>query len=150
MVLYSNGKIYKIISNETNKIYIGSTCDKLCKRMADHRTKYKHDSAVSCKEILQYDDARIILVENYSCKNRDELNSREEHWIQEFKHICVNKRSAISNYKYRQKNINYLQKYNKKQWLCPYCCKKMVLNHKKRHFNTDLHKIIKQALTCKI
>ena len=37
---YSNAKIYKIVDN-TNNIYIGSTCKKLCQRLAQHRANYK-------------------------------------------------------------------------------------------------------------
>ena len=36
--MYSRGKIYKIVSDCTDKIYIGSTCEKyLSNRLAGHR-----------------------------------------------------------------------------------------------------------------
>ena len=39
---YQQGKIYKLISSETDKIYIGSTCKKyLSQRLQDHKTDYK-------------------------------------------------------------------------------------------------------------
>jgi hypothetical protein len=38
---YNNGKIYCIKSYETEDIYIGSTTQKLCKRMGSHRRSYK-------------------------------------------------------------------------------------------------------------
>ena len=39
---YENGKIYKLVSPHTNKIYIGSTCKKyLCQRMADHNSRFR-------------------------------------------------------------------------------------------------------------
>jgi len=39
---YSNGKIYKLISYETDTCYIGSTAEKLLsKRMAKHRCDHK-------------------------------------------------------------------------------------------------------------
>ena len=38
---YQNGKIYKIVSNQTDKIYIGSTaCPRLCTRLAQHKSNY--------------------------------------------------------------------------------------------------------------
>ena len=38
MVNYSLGKIYKIVSDLTDKIYIGSTClEKLCMRLSKHK-----------------------------------------------------------------------------------------------------------------
>ena len=38
---YSNGKIYKITSNQTDKIYIGSTILSLEKRLVGHKTECK-------------------------------------------------------------------------------------------------------------
>ncbi len=39
---YQHGKIYKIISNQTNEIYIGSTIYKLLsERMRNHRSDYR-------------------------------------------------------------------------------------------------------------
>ena len=39
---YENGKIYKIVDVGYNKMYIGSTCESLSKRMERHRASYKH------------------------------------------------------------------------------------------------------------
>lgn len=40
---YNNGKIYKLISPHTDKIYVGSTCkERLCQRLASHRMNYKN------------------------------------------------------------------------------------------------------------
>jgi hypothetical protein len=41
MVNYQKGKINKIVCNETDMIYIGSTCKKLCQRITQHRASYK-------------------------------------------------------------------------------------------------------------
>ena len=38
---YSKGQIYKIVDVGYNKMYIGSTCEDLSKRMERHRTAYK-------------------------------------------------------------------------------------------------------------
>ena len=38
---YSEGKIYKVVNSINSLIYIGSTCQRLCIRMADHRRKAK-------------------------------------------------------------------------------------------------------------
>lgn len=43
MVNYKDGKIYKIVSSQTAKIYIGSTTKKyLSQRMDDHRSMLRH------------------------------------------------------------------------------------------------------------
>ena len=41
MVNYQNGKIYKIIDYTNDNIYIGSTCEKLCRRIQKHKASYK-------------------------------------------------------------------------------------------------------------
>ena len=39
---YQNGKIYQIIDNTNNNIYIGSTCEPtLARRLSGHVRKYK-------------------------------------------------------------------------------------------------------------
>ena len=38
---YKNGKIYKIVSDLTDKIYIGSTTQPLYKRHSKHKGNYK-------------------------------------------------------------------------------------------------------------
>ena len=53
MVNYSNGKIYKIVSNNTDKIYIGSTTVKLAVRKARHIQSIKEGCDMSSKHILQ-------------------------------------------------------------------------------------------------
>ena len=96
MVNYNNSKIYKIVSSQTDKVYIGSTTkDRLCQRMTGHRASYKSYlnkkyHYVSSFEIVKYDDAEIILIEAFPCKNKDELHKRERYWIENTKD-CINK-----------------------------------------------------------
>ena len=93
---YKNGKIYKIIDNTNNNIYIGSTIKKyLCDRLSGHRQSYKRflkDNNKKCYcssfEILKNEEYQIILIENYPCNNRDELHSRERYYIELLN--CVN------------------------------------------------------------
>jgi len=78
MTDYKNGKIYAIKSHLTDKIYIGSTANPLNERFNTHTTAYKANRlSCSSKEILQYDDAYIELLENYPCESRSELERRE-------------------------------------------------------------------------
>ena len=43
---YSKAKIYQIINDVSDDIYIGSTCQPLSKRMAEHRTSMKTNETV--------------------------------------------------------------------------------------------------------
>ena len=88
---YQNGKIYKIVSFQTDKVYVGSTTQSLSKRMVDHKSmcKTRPDKGTTSKQILAYDDATIVLIENYGCDDKAELHARERHWIETLD--CVNK-----------------------------------------------------------
>ena len=83
---YQNGKIYKLVSSQTDKIYIGSTTLSLKKRFAEH--KYT-SNVCSSKLITCYDDVDIKLLEEYPCNNRKELFKKEGFYIRNNK--CVNK-----------------------------------------------------------
>lgn len=118
MSKYQNGKIYAIRSHKTDKIYIGSTYQKLANRMANHRDHYrryvnKNIIDTTSYKILQYDDAYIELIENYPCNSKEELNKREGQHIR--KNNCVNRiipGRAIQEW--RAENKQYLHNMNKK------------------------------------
>jgi len=92
--MYNRGKIYKLVSYQTDKIYIGSTCKPyLSDRLAGHRNDYKkHQNGkyhyVTSFEIMKYEDVDIILVENYPCESKQELHARERHWIENTPNCC--------------------------------------------------------------
>jgi hypothetical protein len=72
---YQNGKIYQIISySHPDLIYYGSTIQSLSVRVASHRRDMKNGKNVSSKSIICFEDAKILLVENYPCKNKEDLN----------------------------------------------------------------------------
>lgn len=98
---YQRGKVYKLISEQSDKVYVGSTCEPtLARRLATHRADYKYwlngsrKGYVSSFEILQYDDCKIILIEDYPCENKDNLRSREQYWIEQTPNCC-NKQNAF-------------------------------------------------------
>lgn len=92
---YKNGKIYGIYSYQTDKVYIGSTCSRLCKRLYQHRADYNRFNNgkyrfVSSFDILQYDDHYIELVEEFPCENSMQLRKREGEIIRSTEN-CINK-----------------------------------------------------------
>jgi len=100
---YENGQIYMIWSPHTDKVYIGSTTQPLHKRFHDH--KHNHRSSTTAQEIIDCDDARIELIEDYPCANKGELNKREGQLIRERASDCVNKIVAgRTRAEYRQDN----------------------------------------------
>lgn len=89
MVNTNDGKIYCIRSPNTDKIYIGSTCQRLSARMSGHRAKRNKCTSM---RIIDCGDSYIELIENYPCTTKDELLAREKHWIRsdQYKNIVVN------------------------------------------------------------
>jgi len=95
MVLYENGKIYKLWCAETDMIYIGSTTQPLYKRLHEHKNRNKNkNNCSSCELFKVSNDVKIELIENYKCNNREELIKREGELIRKNKEICVNYRIA--------------------------------------------------------
>ena len=88
MANYNNGKIYKLVNNVDDQIYIGSTCKTLTRRLNGHRSTallnpdrqiYKHFN------IIGFHNVSIILIEVYPCLNKLELEQRERHYIDQLK-----------------------------------------------------------------
>ena len=82
---YKNGKIYKLESKEGNVRYYGSTTQTLKERLRIH----KKNNNTTSRDILKYDDCKIILIENYPCSSKKELETRERFYIEN--NECVNK-----------------------------------------------------------
>ena len=115
---YKNGKIYCIRSYQTDDVYIGSTIQQLCKRMTDHRRKYKNWLKGKCAYITSYEiikmgDAYIELLESFACSCREELHKKEGEYIRNTK--CVNKRIAGRTKKeWCENNKDKIKEYRKK------------------------------------
>jgi hypothetical protein len=97
---YLNGKIYKITDTAYNECYFGSTINKLCKRMSEHRSNYKRYLNGKTHNISSYtlfekygnESLKIELVEMFPCASRSELLQREGFYIKNYE--CVNKHIA--------------------------------------------------------
>lgn len=119
---YENGKIYSIRSHQTDKYYIGSSCNDLCKRLFVHRSKYKkylNDKChyVSSYEIIKYDDHYIEVIEDYPCKSKRELEKREGELQRQYKNDIVNNRNAHRTSEQREEYYKQYDKANKEKKL---------------------------------
>lgn len=155
---YANGKIYKIYVPGSNTCYIGSSCNKLSKRMATHRSHYKAYLAGTFKtkltsyEILQHAGAIIELIEDYPCERKEQLDMREGYFIRNM--ICVNKQVAgavveaggkvayhkIQNKLYHNAHRNEIKAKRDVQTLCPECNYTIRLGGMAKHRRTAKHK----------
>ena len=124
---YSLGKIYKITSSRTNKVYVGSTTRELKDRFREHKNDYKrylNDKFhfISSFEIMIFQDCKIELIENCSTKN--ELQNREDYWIKKEK--SVNKFNS--------------RKFDSKEQIHCECGSIIGRHHFSRHTRTLKHK----------
>ena len=86
---YKNSKIYQILNHVDDAVYIGSTTQPLCKRMAYHRrdmTKIRHFNRPVYEKMreLGVENFYIELIEEYPCESKEQLTKREGHYIRQF------------------------------------------------------------------
>lgn len=120
MVNYKNGKIYKIISSNTEDIYIGSTTLALSKRLSKHKSCIKAGKYISSKLVIDHGNYRIILVEDCPCDNKEQLIQREQYYLDLYKDICVNNKNAFTDH------ISYMKDY--------YQLNKEILSTKRKNY----------------
>ena len=88
MVNYQQSKIYKIVSPNTNKCYVGSTTQSLNERFSSHKYYMNDYKSTTSKKILELGDYSIELLELYPCNSKKELHERERYYIENLD--CVN------------------------------------------------------------
>ena len=94
---YKNAKIYKITDIGYNKMYIGSTCQPLYKRLSKHKCDYKlwkngkgtKTTSYDLFDEFGVDNCKIELIEECPCDNREQLHGKEGIHIKN--NVCVNK-----------------------------------------------------------
>ena len=85
---YQTAKIYKLINNITDKIYIGSTTKDLNLRLQLHKSP--HNPTVSKQLFNDQAIVSIHLLELYPCNSKNELKLKEIHYINA-NPSCINK-----------------------------------------------------------
>ena len=124
---YAEGKIYMLKCTD-GFYYYGSTINTLTKRMTDHKKDSKlHADRYVYIHIndIGWDEVKCILVENYPCATKKELNEREDYYInkaqKENDMFCLNfNRASVSQVElkdkqkqYREENKSKIKKYKK-------------------------------------
>ena len=119
---YQLSKIYKLWSPSKNIIYIGSTTQTLSRRLSKHLSNYKLYNNDNTKPyttsylVLECNDYKIELLEEYACNNKAQLLKKEGEYIKN--NECVNRCIAGRtmkeyNEEYRKKNAEYFKEYRK-------------------------------------
>ena len=86
---FSKGKIYKLVSNISSDIYIGSCLIDLSKRL--YRHKARSNTCVSKRMFVDDAIISIVLIEDCPCENKNQLKARELHYITNINCININK-----------------------------------------------------------
>lgn len=91
---YKQGKIYKITAKNADDgdVYIGSTCQKLYKRMCQQRENYLGRKSYTSRILFDkygYDNCYIELIKDFPCETKQELWDEETKYIKGLK--CVNR-----------------------------------------------------------
>ena len=151
---YQNGKIYKLVCDNSPLIYYGSTIQKLSNRLSSHKSECKRRNCGS-KELFQLGKVSIHEIEKYPCNSKKELEDKERIYIEfilknfDYKIIC-NKKIPSRNQKeyyrdnpnimkeYKQKNKESIKKQSSKKFNCP-CGGKYTNKNKQQHFKTKKH-----------
>ena len=159
MVNYQNGKIYMLIpvNNEDDEqlVYIGSTTKKyLSTRLSQHISSYKlykQGKTNFCTSFILFDkynieNIHIILLEMYSCNNKDELRAKEAEYIKKTVN-CVNKNKPGRTVKiyYQDNKEDLIVKFKKY-----YQDNKQTLNEKNIKYYQDNKQILTQKYICNL
>jgi len=131
------GRVYKIVSEHTDLVYVGRTTKKLQARLKAHIRDYKHKphKNISSYELIKLNDCKIV--ELKKCYDLDDLKKTEYKYITELNTVNklksgMNKKiqKQISDKKYKDK---LREKYN-----CE-CGSIVSLLCKKKHERTKKH-----------
>jgi hypothetical protein len=143
---YANGKIYRIVSNKTATQYIGSTAETLQQRLKLHESAYKvyqrtKKNYTTSFDILESNDYRIELLEDYPCKNRQELEAREGHHIKNnpcINHSVAGRTRKQYNHDHKDRITLYYYIKNQNPFLCE-CGRTYEYTKKTSHQKTRHH-----------
>ena len=119
---YQKAKIYKLYSPSKNIIYYGSTTETIAQRLAKHKANHKAYNNDNTKNycssylVLDCEDYKIELLEDYACNNRGQLCKKEGEYIKN--NECINKQIAgRTKQEYRNDNADKLKETYKQYYI---------------------------------
>ena len=149
---YSNAKIYKLVSDKTDMIYIGSTVRSLKERLKNHKSNFtnKKKTFITSKKLYELGgNISIELIKLFPCDCRKELELQESKYIREYKNICVNKiivgRTRKEwNEDNKEKILEQVKKYSKKYRED----NKEIIKEKRKKYCEDNKEKMKEKYKC--
>lgn len=148
---YESAKIYKLECDDGH-YYYGSTINELRVRLGGHKTASKKQPYKVYKHInsIGWEKVRILLVEAYPCKSKEELNTKESDFISKSREdpMCLNNNLAFAT---EEQIIENKQKHNiaNKEKLAEYHKAVRTGNQKvsdyQKNYRSQNSEIIKQS-----
>ena len=128
-------KIYKIYSDNCDKVYVGATGrESLSQRLSEHRSRSrKVDYRCKSAEVIRSGDAKIALLEKCSYNNKGELHERELYYIKLLN--VVNKNLPCPTMEERKERNRII---NTTRVECE-CGSVIAKSYRKRHQETKKH-----------
>jgi group I intron endonuclease len=131
------GKIYQILNNIDNEVYIGSTTQPLARRWTDHKKVVGKGTTKLYKHMEKHgkESFYIELIKNFDCETKEQLRAEEGKYIRELgtlnqiisgrtmkEYYEENKQKYIERSKkngpaYREKNREYLKVKAKERYM---------------------------------
>jgi group I intron endonuclease len=116
---YKNGKIYKIVNDINDQLYIGSTCLPLSKRLYNHKKECEREGSSQRQLFVLarehgWSHFRIRLIEPYPCDDSEQLRMREQQHIDQLKlhspQLCLNMQNSYTSEAQKRDNHKALYK----------------------------------------
>jgi hypothetical protein len=142
------GRIYKLISDETDDIYIGSTTQTLKERENDHKRDYKSYSEgkqhyIPSYRIVKYRDMKIELLFEGEFESIKDMHKLESEYIKNTAN-CINRYTIKRidteyNKEYYEKNKNKIREQKNIKIICNICGVEHMHNNRTRHYRSQKH-----------
>ncbi len=140
------GRVYKIITAQSNEVYIGSTFNKLKHRFHCHKNDYRRWKSEGARWCSSYElfekygieNCKMMLIKEYEVIDRNHLSVYETLWIKKLKSINEVEPSGgllKKQYqkKYREENKDKIKKYYEEN-------KEKIKEHSKKYYEENKDK----------
>jgi hypothetical protein len=155
---YKDGKLYKLTNDIDDVEYVGSTCRSLDLRRRGHEKDSRNETERPVYAYLNWigwEYVNIVLLEDFPCKNKKQLQKRERYWIEKLKPDLNAVIPTRTDQEYRADTKEHKKQYNKeyleknkarlkiqeKAKITCECGQTTTYKHKARHYRTAKHQV---------
>ena len=108
--------VYKIFWSDCEEFYIGSTKEKLCKRMSNHRNNCKRGKQFKLYNFMREKGTntfQYVLISTHNVCSKDEQRQAEQKVIDELKPTLNTFRAFCSEEQKKERKLQYNKEYKK-------------------------------------